>query len=59
MIKANQKKKLVEIWEAYARSDKRVFDAQGNELPDIDQSRLSAKDKLLEFIKAFRNKENA
>lgn len=41
------------IWRNYLQSNKKVFDTKGNELPDIDNQRLSAIKDIRDFIDQF------
>ena len=53
MIPEDKIEKIKSIWESYASSDQRVFDTKGNELPNIDQSRLEAISDIKDFIDSF------
>ena len=58
MIAAHRKKKIEKIWDNYINIDQKVFDTKGNELPNINESRLVAIEKLKDYINAFSKGES-
>jgi hypothetical protein len=53
MLTEETKTRIKEIWTAYDRSNKSSFDTKGNEIPDIDNSRIEAIKVIKEIISDF------
>lgn len=58
MIEKNKIKKIEKIWDNYIDINQKVFDTKGNELPNINESRLAAIEELKSFINAFSKGES-
>lgn len=56
-MKSEKHNQIIEIWDNYIKSNKKVFDTKGNELPNIDESRKNAIIELKKFINQFVNGE--
>jgi len=56
-MKSEKHNQIIEIWDNYIKSNKKVFDTKGNELPNIDESRKNSIIELKKFINQFVNGE--
>lgn len=54
MIDKDKVNKIEAIWDNYIKTEKRVFDTKGNELPNIDDSRLQAIVELKSIVEQFQ-----
>jgi hypothetical protein len=50
-----QRKRIIGIWESYARSERKVVGAKGNTIPDFDGQRRTAIPTLQELLNKYRN----
>ncbi len=57
MIEKDKIRKIEAIWDNYIKTEKRVLDTKGNELPNIDESRLQAIVELKSIIHQFQMRE--
>lgn len=53
MIPSEKIEKIKSIWDTFETSDQRVLDTKGNELPNIDESRLEAISDIKVFMDSF------
>jgi len=53
MLSDKTKKQVIEIWDNYVGNDKAVHDKRGNEIINIDESRLKAIEEIKIIIKGF------
>ena len=54
MIDKYKVNKIEAIWDNYIKTEKRVLDTKGNELPNIDESRLQAIVELKSIVEQFQ-----